>query len=218
MQTCSRHCDSALIFGENALEVAEVVLCSVMILAAVNNITWQRSLTESIKLTFELVVRTVVEETQRTSAAGGIVDYFGHHSAAVVEEQLVADTYLACRLYQHIPQAHLFVELAQQEHFYLCVSLLLRTVQARREYFCVIEYESIVLVEIVEHVAEVKIITFYRITLGILLKHIDGLRFTMNDHQFALVASCHTKLLCLSFGVCKLTHNAMRIECDLFFR
>ena len=161
---------------------------------------------------------TVVEKPERTPAARCIVDNLSHHSTAVVEEQLVAYAYLARRLHQNVPQPHLLVELAQQEHLYLGICLLLRTVQARRENLCIIEDESVVLVEIVEHVAEVEILPFYRLSVRILPEHVDGLRLAMDNHQPAFVTSCHTERLCLSFRVCKLAHGTVRIKCDLFFR
>ena len=135
----------------------------------------------------ELVVGTVVEEPQGTSARGGVVDDLGHHGAFAVEEQLVADTYLACRLYQHVPQAQLLVELAQQEHLNLGIGLLLGAIESGWEHLGVVEDKGVALVEVVEQVAEGHV--FLRVVaLGIFLEDIDFLAFAVNHHEFALVA------------------------------
>ena len=42
-----------------------------------------------------LNVYTIIEETEGTSTAGGIVDNLGNHLVDIIEEKLVADTDLA---------------------------------------------------------------------------------------------------------------------------
>ena len=194
-----------------------VVLCCVMILAAVNHIAWQRSLAKRIEFALELVVRTVVEEAQCTSAACSVVDNLSHHRAALVKEELVADTYLASRLNEHVPKAHLLIKLTQKEHLNLGVGFLLCAVEASREHLCVVEDESVMLVEIVEHIAEVEVFALNGLAVGVLLKHVDSLRFLMQNHQSALVATCNAERFLLAFVVLKLTVDAVRIECNLVF-
>ena len=94
-----------------------------------------------------------------------------------IQKQLVADSYLARRLYEHVPKAHLLVQLAQQEHLNLCVGLLLRAVKTRREHLRIVEYECVTLVEIVEHIAEIEILgvavlILQRLTLVVRLVHV----------------------------------------------
>ena len=60
MQASSRSRNGTLVLCEYALEVVEVVLGGMMVLAAVDDVAWQRSLAERIKLALELVVRTIV--------------------------------------------------------------------------------------------------------------------------------------------------------------
>ena len=154
----------------------------------------------------------VVEEPQGTATAGGVVDNLGHHGARLVKEQLVADTYLACRLYQHVPQAHLFIELAQQEHFYLGVGLLLGAVETGREYLGIIEYKGVALVEVVEYITEVEVLALDGITLVVFSVHVDGLRLAVQHHKTALIAAGDAASLLLALVVDKVVIYTMRIE------
>ena len=166
--------DGALVLGENALEVVQVFgSCR----TAVYYIMRQRSLAEGVKVALELVMRTVVEEAQRASAARSVVNHLCHHRPAVVEKQLVAYAYLTGRLNKDVPKAHLLVQFAQEEHLYLCVGLLLRAVKTRREHLRIVEDESVALVEIVEHIAEIEILgvavlILQRLSLVVRLVHV----------------------------------------------
>ena len=190
---------------------------SVRIVAAVDDVSWERSLAERIKLALELVVGTVVEESQRTSAAGGVIDDLSHHCSRLVEEELVADTYLSCRLDENVPKTHLFVQLAQKEHLNLGVCLLLRAIEAGWEHLRVVENKGVVLVKIVEDVAEIKEFTLNRIAVSVLLIHVDGLRLLMEHHESTFVTACDAERLLLAVVVFELTVYAMRIECYLLF-
>ena len=46
VQACSRSGNGTFVFGKDTLEVIEVVLCSVMVFATVDDIAWQRSLAQ----------------------------------------------------------------------------------------------------------------------------------------------------------------------------
>ena len=217
VESCGRSRNGAFVLGEDALEVVEVFLSAVRIVAAVDDVSWERSLAERIKLALELVMRTVVEESQRTSAAGGVVDDLSHHCSRLVEEELVTDTYLSCRLDENVPKTHLFVQLAQEEHLNLGVCLLLRAIETCREHLRVVEDKGVVLVKIVEDVAEVKEFALNRIAVSVLLIHVDGLRLLMEHHESAFVAACDAECLLLAVVVFELTVYAMRIECYLLF-
>ena len=186
-----------------------------MVLATVDDVAWQWSLAKCEQLAFELIVRTVVKEAQRTAAACSVVDDLSHHCARIVEEELVAYTNLTCRLNEHVPEAHLLIEFAQQEHLNLSVSLLLCAIKARRKHLSVVEDESIMLVKVVEHIAEVEVFALDGLAVGILLIHVNSLRFLVQNHQTALVAACNAECLLLAIVVLKLTVQAVRIECNL---
>ena len=106
MQSTCRCCDSSLVLCEYTLESVQVFVGG---FSPVHDIVWQRSLTEREEVAFELIVWCIVEESQCASAACGIVDHLCHHRTALVEEELVAYSYLSCRLHEHVPQAHLLV-------------------------------------------------------------------------------------------------------------
>ena len=137
-------------------------------------------------------MRTVVEETKRTSTTGGIVDDLSHHRSVIFEEELVANTNLARWLYKHIPQTEFLIELAEQEHLDLCVGLLLRPIQTGRKHLCVIEYKRVVLIEVVEDVTEIEIdrlsvFVLQLLALLVVARHLYALTLTVNNHQPTLV-------------------------------
>ena len=152
----------------------------------------QRSLSECVEVVLELIVRTVVKETQRASAACSVVDNLGHHTSALVKEQFVANTYLAGRLNQNVPQAHLLVKFTQKEHLYLSIGLLFCAVQTCGKNFCIVEYERVALIKIVKNIAEVEILgvavlVFQRLTILVFLVHLYFLRYPVHHHKPALV-------------------------------
>ena len=122
--------------------------------SAVDDVTGNGGRPQAEQLALELLMIAVVEEAQRAPAAGGVVNDLGHHRPVFLEEELVADTYLARRLDEHIPQAQLRVEFTQQEYLYLCVSLFLCSIQAGGEHLGIVENKSIALVEEINYVAE----------------------------------------------------------------
>ena len=94
-------------------------------------------------------MRTVIEESQRTSATRCIVDNFGHHRTVLLEEEFVADTNLPGRLYEHIPQSQFLVELTQQEYLDFGIGLLLGAIKTGGEHLRIIEDKRVFLIEIV---------------------------------------------------------------------
>ena len=184
-----RCCHGTLVLGVDTLEVGHVFFsCRPF----VYDVVGQGSFSQGEELALELVVRAVVEEAQGASAARCVVNHFGHHRSAVVEEELVADANLACWFDKHVPQAHFLVQLAQQEYLYLGVGLLLCAVEACGEHLCVVEDERIALVEVVENVAEVKILLVAlvvgeRFAVLVGFEQVDGLRLLVKHHQAAFV-------------------------------
>ena len=208
-----RHC--ALVFGVDTLEIVEVVGGGVGILALVDDVARQRRLTQCKQFALEFVVRTVVEEAQRATATRRVVDDLGHHRAALVEKQFVADANLSRRLHQHVPQAHILIQFAQQKHLDFRVGFLLRAVQSRRKHLRIVENEGVALVEVVEHVLELKEIALDGVSLVVALEHIDGFRLAMKHHQTALVATREAHGFLRSVLVLKLTINAVGIQRNL---
>ena len=102
----------------------------------------------------EFVVIAVEQEAQRAAARSGVVDHLGHHQVVIAEIELVADTDLARRIDQHVPQTQFAVQLAQQEDFDLGAGLLLVAVQTGRKDLRVVEDEQVALVEIVDDILE----------------------------------------------------------------
>ncbi len=150
---------------------------------AVENINRQRRLAKGKEVVLELVMRTVVEEAQRTATARGVVIHLGDHRAYFVEEELVADTDLTRRLHQHIPQMGFLVQLAKDEHLNLGISLLLGAIQTGGEHLRVVEHKRIAVVEIVDDIAEIKIIAFNGFALAVLLEEFYLTRCTVQHHQ-----------------------------------
>ena len=172
VQASGRCSNSTLVLSVDGLEISHILLGS---RTTVDNVAWQWSLAQTEQHLLEFIVWTVVEETQRTATAGGVINHLSHHRTIFLEKEFVADTNLTGRLYKHIPQALVGIKLAQQEHLNLGIGLLLGTVQTGREHLSVVEDECIVLVKVVEDVTEVE-------------TTLDSLTLTMQHHQLALVA------------------------------
>ena len=102
----------------------------------------------------KLIVRTVIKETERTTARSRIVNNFSHHRIVVTEIQLIADTYLTGRVYQYIPQTEFFIQLAKKEYLDTGTGLFLITIQTGREYFRIIEDEHIFVIKVVQNIFE----------------------------------------------------------------
>ena len=119
-----------------------------------------RRLAEGEQGFLEVLVRSVIQETQGAAAGGGIVDDLGHEGLVVAEIQLVADADLAGRVHDHVPQALFAVELAEQEDDDVGPRLLLLAVQARGKDFGVVEDEGVALAEIVHDVLEKPVFDF----------------------------------------------------------
>ena len=152
---------------------------------------------------------TVIEESQGASTAGSVVDHLGHHGTIVLEEEFVADTDLTGWLHEHIPQTQVGVQLAQQEHLDLGISLLLGAIETGGEHLGVVEDKGIVLVEIVEDVTEVEvngIALFVEEIFAVLvfLRHLDTSALTVEHHEAALIAVVGRFQCNLLFGQFKL--------------
>ena len=139
----------AFVAGEDALEALHVFGFA---LAA--DEAGDGRLAEVVERFLELVVVAVVEEAERASAARGIVDYLCHDGVVLTEIQLVADADFAGRVYQHVPEAELLVQFAQEEHLDACPRLLLVAVESGGEDLRVVEDKNVVLVEEREDVLE----------------------------------------------------------------
>ena len=192
-----------------------------MILTGIDDIARKRSLTQCKERTLEDIVVTIliIEETEGTATAGGIIDYLGYHLVDIIKEELVADTDLACRLYQHIPKAHLGIQLTEQEHLDLGIGLLLGTIKARWEYLGIIEDEGITLFEVIDDILELQeywiaFSIYHILAILVLLVHFDGFRLLVEYHQSRLVTTGNLEC---TFTTSSLDHtlSLMWIKCHL---
>src|SRR5690554_1198690 len=74
------------------------------------NIFWDRCLPQFIQFFSELFVSSVIEETQRTTTRGCIVNDFRHQRFVFAKIQFVSYSYLSGWINQNVPQALLFVQ------------------------------------------------------------------------------------------------------------
>ena len=138
------------VLGEDGLETFRIF----RLYRTVDDGMGQGSLTQSIEGFLELIVRSVIKETERTAAGSGVVYYFRYHRVVGTEIQLVADTDFTGRIYQHIPQTEFFVQLTQQEYFDTSSRLLLITIQTCREYLRIVEYKYVFIIKVVQNILE----------------------------------------------------------------
>ena len=121
--------------------------------------------TEGIKLLLEVVVVTVVEESQGASAAGGVVDDFRHDGVVLTEVEFVADADFPCRFHEHVPQPQFGIQFPEEEYFDVGSRLFLVDVESGGKDFGVVEDEDVLVVEVFEQVDEVAVL--YRAVLAV---------------------------------------------------
>ena len=216
VETSGRSSYSALMLGIYGLEVIHVVGSG---RTAVNDISWQWSLAQSEELSLKLLMRAVVEESQCSSAACGVVNHLSHHWSVAIEEQFVAYTNLACRFHQYIPQTEFRIQFPQQEHLNLCVSFLLCTVESCRENSSVVEDECVALIEVFDgvtecHVHSITIRSFDFLAVVVSLIHLNLLTLTVEHHESALITAVN--LVHRHVIICKCL--VRRLKCHLIFR
>ena len=102
VQTCGRCSNSALHLCIDCLIALFVVGVDVTQGA---DFFGKWSLSHTFDQADELVVRAVVEESDGTTARGGIVDHFGHESVAVAKVEFVADADFASGVDDDVPKA-----------------------------------------------------------------------------------------------------------------
>ena len=128
MQTRSRCCNSAYLLRKDRLVALRIhllyrkVMESCFVLGKrlfahrTFDILRQRCGAQRIETGHELIVVIVRQETERTTAAGSIIDHFRYDSRILLEGQFVTDTDLTCRLNQHIPITHFMIQFPQQKN------------------------------------------------------------------------------------------------------
>ena len=114
-----------------------------------------------------------------------------------------------------MPQAHLPVQLPEQEHLYLGIGLLLRAIESGGEHLGVVEHKDIALVEIVDDVAELYVFSLNGIAVGIVLEEVYLSRLPVQHHQSGLVTAYYAVVFRLPGIVLELTVVSMRIERNL---
>ena len=149
MKSGSGSCHSPFVLGKDSLETLGIFL-----FYRTTDETGQRSLSQRIQCLLELVVRTFIEETQRTSTGSGVINHLGHHGIVLTKIKLVTDADLTGRIDQHIPQVKLLVQLAQQEYLDTGSGLFLISIQTCRENFRIIKDKHIFIIKIIQDILE----------------------------------------------------------------
>ena len=119
-------------------------------------------------------MRAVEEEADGAAAGGGVVDHFGYEGVVGAEVELVADADLAGGVDNDVPEAHVLVEFAEEEHLDACTGFFLLAVEEGGEDLGVVGDDDIVLFDIVDEVFENAVF------------HLTGV--TVEDEQACLVA------------------------------
>ena len=151
VETCCRCGHSSFVLGKEALETIEVLRLDRTLLA---DDIGQGRLAKCIKLLLKLVMRTIVEKSQRAAAASRIVYDLSNYAFVLTKVELVADTNLAGRIYQDIPQTQVGIKLTAQEHLDTRTGLLLVAVKTSRDDLGIIEDEDVLFLEIAQKILE----------------------------------------------------------------
>ena len=161
VQTSSRSSHRTFVLRKDRLKA----FCIFRFHGTVDDRVGKWGLTQRVQSLFELVMRSVIKETERTSAGSGVINYFGHHRIVRTEIQFVTDTDLTCRIDQYVPQTKFFIQLTQQEYFDTSTCLFLVTIQTGREYLRIVEYKHIFIIKVVQHIFEHLVLNLTCITM-----------------------------------------------------
>ena len=77
----------------------------------------------------------------------------------------------------------LLIQLAENKHLYLGIGLFLGAIQTGGEDLGVVEHKRVTIVEIVDDIAEIQIITFNRLAFAVFLEEFYLARRTVQHHQ-----------------------------------
>ena len=102
----------------------------------------------------KLLMSAVEQESQSASSRCGIVNHLRHKTVILSEIELVANSDLACRIDEHIPETCLSIQFSQQENLDACTSLLLVAVETSWEDLGVVEEHKVFLIKIVDELLE----------------------------------------------------------------
>ena len=153
MQAGSRGRNRTFVLGEDGLEALLVGGLHVAL-----DVLREWGLAQLVYTLLELLVGAVKQETQCTSARGGVVDDLGHQLVVLTEVELVSNTDFTRRIDQHVPQQAFAVQLTQQEHLDGSTGLFLVAVEACRENLGVVCDQYITLIEVAQNVPKVVVL------------------------------------------------------------
>ena len=108
----------------------------------------------------ELLVVSVVKETQCPTPRCRVVNHFSHKTFILAEIEFIAYSDFSCRIDDDIPEPLFAVEFPEQEHLNLSPGLLFLAIKPRRKYFCVVEDKCVPLTEIIDDVLENLVLDF----------------------------------------------------------
>ena len=171
VEPCDGGSDGALDFGVYGLIALGIPVLDV---AHALQLVGQWGVTQAADVLVELLVGAVEEETHGAAARGGVVNHLCHQRLVGTEVELVADAYLAGRVDNDVPQAHVLVQFTLQEHGDFGTGLLLLAIQQGREHLGVVGHHHIALVQVVKQVFEQTVL--------------DGLGVAVQHHEACLVA------------------------------
>ena len=172
MRACGGHAHRSLVLCEDCLEILLVSLGHLVL-----HEQGHRGLSQAEQGLLELVIWTVIKETQGPSAGGGVVDDFGHQAVVLAKVELVAYADLAGGIDYHVPEPLLLVQFPEHEYHDVRAGLFLLAVETGGEHFGVVEDKGVSLSEIINDILEDAVLYF------------SG--FPVEYHQFAFVTpSC----------------------------
>ena len=169
MQTCRRSANRTFLRSKNGL-IALGILGSHLRFHPLRN----RGLTERVEHALELLITSVVEETESSAATGCVVYDLSNEGIVFSKIEFVSDTDFACRVHDYIPEPLLTVQFPQKKNLDIGPGLLLFAIESCRENFRIVENEGVALFEVVDDILEQPVLYFSRILV--------------ENHKFALVA------------------------------
>ena len=167
MKCCRRSHHATLIASEYCLIALTVGKRMVIIDRLIYHITtildhWRnRGLAIAKEHPDELLMSSIKQESQSTSSRCGIVNHLGYKTVVLTEIEFVANSDLASRIDQHIPETCFSIQFSQQENLDARPCLLLVAVETSWKDLGIVEEHKVFLVKIVDELLEYLVLNLF---------------------------------------------------------
>ena len=131
------------------LRINRLVTLSIFWFNRTLNVLRKWRLAQAINQLFEIFMRTVVQETKRSSTRSSVIYNLGYQFIVWTEIQLISNTNLTSWIYYGVPKQTLVVQFTQQENLDHGSGLFFITIHTRRKNLRVVVHHYIAFAKII---------------------------------------------------------------------